>query len=237
MYRPKSLIAGAFLVLILSGVQPATAAFIFDNFKGTGAQNYVEEIRNANFTFGTVLNSTTATTIDRMEFRWRPNNAMDVTFYIFDSQLGGTFGSVNWTPIGNNLLFSQTKHFAAPGGPVDYDLVTDPFSFTFQANHRYDIGILGSTGTLTGSWDIQNGGGNINTIQGGFESINRNANLSPSPSPRSDAGYASVDPHVRLHTPNANAVPAPAGLLLGLTGLPALGLAGWVRRRRAAIGV
>lgn len=34
-----------------------------------------------------------------------------------------------------------------------------------------------------------------------------------------------------------NAVPAPAGLLLGLTGLPLVGIAGWVRRRRAAIGV
>ena len=97
-------------------------------------------------------------------------------------------------------------------------------------NNTATVSGFATTGTLAG-------GGNINTIQGGFESINRNANLSPSPSPRSDAGYASVDPHVRLHTPNANAVPAPAGLLLGLTGLPALGLAGWVRRRRAAIGV
>ena len=34
-----------------------------------------------------------------------------------------------------------------------------------------------------------------------------------------------------------NAVPAPAGLLLGLTGLPLVGIAGWVRRRRTAIAV
>ncbi len=42
----------------------------------------------------------------------------------------------------------------------------------------------------------------------------------------------------QLNNPNApSAVPAPAGLLLGLTGLPLVGIAGWVRRRRAAIGV
>jgi PEP-CTERM motif len=212
------------IVLVASSVvasMPSTASAvpIFNNFKGTGATNYVEETRNASFTFGTVLNSTATTSIDQMEFRWRPNNDMDVTFLIFDSQLGGLFGTVDWTPIGNNLLFSQTKHFSASGGPVDFDLVTDPFTFTFQPNHRYDIGILGSAGTLTGSWDIQNGTGNINTVQGGFESINRNANLTPT---RSGEGYAGVDPHIILST--VNQVPEPASLVLLGIGIVALGI-------------
>lgn len=217
LFSKSTLAAGFVAGAIAVGVPGvASATVVFDNFKGVGADNYVEETRSAGFTFGTVVNSLTTTTITGMEFRWRPNDDMDVTFYIFDSQLGGTFGSLNWSPIGNNLLFSQTKHFAAPGGPVDFDLATDPMTFTFQANHRYDIGIVGSNGSLTGSWDIQNGSGNINTIMGGFESINRNANLSVG---SSDDGYAGVDPHIRLLAAN---VPEPS--ILALLGLGLLGL-------------
>ena len=91
-----ALVAGMVATCLLT---PASATLIFDNFKGTGATIYVEETRPANLTFGTVLNSTATTTINQMEFRWRPNNDMDVTFYIFDSQLNGSFGSVNWSPI------------------------------------------------------------------------------------------------------------------------------------------
>ena len=221
-----ALVAGMVATCLLT---PASATLLFDNFKGTGATIYVEETRPANLTFGTVLNSTATTTINQMEFRWRPNNDMDVTFYIFDSQLNGSFGSVNWSPIGNNLLFSQTKHFTALGGPVDFDLVTDPFNFTFQANHRYDIGILGSTGSLTGSWDIENGIGQVNTIQGGFESINRNANLVPT---RSDLVYAGVDPHVRLISTVPEPVPEPSTWMLMGTGIIGVLGYGWRKRQR-----
>lgn len=221
----NGILALATVWLIATG--SAQASIIFDNYKGPGASQYVEETRNANFTFGTVLNVTQTTTISGIEFRWRPNDDMNVTIGIFDSQLGGNFGSVNWSPVGNNLLFSQTLAVTAVAGPVDYYISTGPMSFTFLAGHRYDIGLVGDAGTLTGSWDIQNGYGQINTVQNGFESINANANLTFSPF-RSDYGYASVDPHIRL---SANAVPAPAGLVLAGLAAPALGL---IRRRKFA---
>ncbi len=193
----------------------AHAGVIFDNFKGTGATNYFEETRNATFTFGTVLNSLNTTTVNEIQFRWRPNNDMNVTLFIADSELGGTFGSLNWAPIGNNVLFQETFAVSAVIGPVDYYISTGPISFTFQANHRYDIALLGDTGTLTGSWDITNGSGNINTVQGGFESINANSNNDFGGSgPQSDAGYAGVDPHIRLLTNDVAGVPEPASVVL-----------------------
>jgi hypothetical protein len=219
-------LAVAFLLAGIAG--HAHADVIFDNFKGVEAENYVEETRNGNVTFGTVLNSVAVTTITGIQFRWRPNMDMDVTFLIFDSELAGNFGSVNWVPIGNNLLFSQTKHYSAVAGSVDFYLSTDAMTFTFLANHRYDIGIVGSDGTLTGSWDIQNGSGNINTIQGGFESINANANLLSSPL-GSDAGYAGVDPHIRLIAADAAAVPEPDALYLLAIGIAGMG---YLTRRR-----
>jgi hypothetical protein len=121
-----------------------------------------------------------------------------------------------------NVLFSQTKSFSAVAGPVDYYLVTDPFSFTFLPNHRYDIGIQGSTGDLTGSWDFK--GGFINTIEGGFESINLNANIFGG---QSDFGYAGVDPHVRLST-----VPEPTSLAVFGIGACFAGVGATRRRRR-----
>ena len=219
-------LATAFLLAGVAG--HAQADVIFDNFKGVEAENYVEETRSGNLTFGTVLNSVAVTTITGIQFRWRPNTDMDVTFLIFDSELAGTYGSVNWVPVGNNLLFSQTKHYAAIAGPVDFYLSTDPMTFTFLANHRYDIGIVGSDGSLTGSWDIQNGAGQINTTQGGFESINGNANLTISPL-ASDAGYANVDPHIRLIAADVAAVPEPDALYLLAIGLAGMG---YLARRR-----
>src|SRR5258706_9226100 len=98
----KTLLAGA---LAMAAAGSASAVVIFDNFKGTGAANYTEETRGAANTFGTVVNSLAVTTIGEIALRWRPNNDMNVTLGIWDSELGGSFGSVNWSPIGNNLLY------------------------------------------------------------------------------------------------------------------------------------
>ena len=39
---------------------------------------------------------------------------MNVTLQIFSSQLGGTFGSLNWIPVGNTPLFSDTRFLRLP---------------------------------------------------------------------------------------------------------------------------
>jgi len=206
---------------------PAQAAIIFDNFSGTGAPDYVEETRNATFTFGTVINVLNTTLVNDIALRYRINNDMDLTLGIWDSDLAGTFGSLNWTPVGNNLLYSQTMAVTTTA-LLDYVTFAN-VDFTFQANTRYDIGVWGSTGSLLGSWDIDNGSGNINTVQGPFESINHNANIAPG---SSNQGYAGVDPHIRLITDDVRAVPEPMTLALFGIGLVGVGLSS--KRRKQA---
>ncbi|MEM9387140.1 MAG: hypothetical protein AAGA68_18905 [Pseudomonadota bacterium] len=207
----------------------ANATVLFDNFTGAGAPNYTEETRGATYTFGTVLNSLAETSIEQIELRWRPNNDMTVFLGIWDSAIAGQRGSLDWTPVGNNLLYSQSIDVIGdPNGPLSY-LTFANVDFTFGANRRYDIGIWGSEGSLIGSWDISNGCNGVNTVMGGFESINNNANIAGG---GSDRGYACVDPHIRLLGGTQTQVSAPG--TLALLGLGGLALAHASRRRRGA---
>ncbi|MEO0424865.1 MAG: hypothetical protein AAF184_21190 [Pseudomonadota bacterium] len=205
----------------------ANATILFDNFSGTGASNYREETRSATYTFGTVLNSLEETFVEQIDLRYRANNDMTVTLGIWDSGIAGTRGSLDWAPIGNNLLYTESIDVMGdPNGPLSY-LTFANVDFVFGADRRYDIGIWGTEGSLTGSWDISNGCSGVNTAMGGFESINNNANIAGG---GSDRGYACVDPHIRLFGGTQQQVSAPGTLaLLGLGGL----LLTRVSRRRA----
>lgn len=209
----------------------ASAGVIFDNFKGSNAANYTEEFRNGEYVFGTVLNSLSSTSINQIGVRWQVLEDSNVKFLIWESGLGGTYGSLNWVAGSNNVLFAQTKFFVADA-TLDY-MYSDLLSFTFEANKRYDIGISLESGAAIGSWDIANGCNAVNTAQGGLESINRNANIGDYTTPHSNLGYACVDPHIQLLGERpatlAAEVSEPAtGVMLGL-GCCALILA---RRRR-----
>ena len=221
----KSRLLGAVCASIFSIViLPSQAAVIFDNFSGTSAENYNEQNRSVGFTWGTVLNVLSTTLVNDIALRYRANNDMNLTLGIWDSALGGQYGSLNWAPNGNTLLFSQ-KQSITTGATLDY-ITFSGVDFTFLENHRYDIGVWGDTGSLYGSWDYTNGSSNVNTAQGPFESINTNANIRPF---SSDEGYAGVDPHIQLIT--TSTVPIPAAVWLFGSGL--LGLIGIARRKKA----
>jgi hypothetical protein len=207
----------------------ANAAVIFDNFAGlggAGGPGYTEETRNSNGTFGAVVQFTADTTITGLGVRYRVNNDQDIRFMIFDSLLGGTIDGIAYAGNGG-LLYQQVKSFSATAS-VDF-IYSDPLSFTFEAGRRYDIGIVGSTGTLTGSWNFPgNCSRQVAYTEGNAQSIYGNANFSGFGEPMT-GGYACVDPHIQLLADNGTDVPEPA--MLGLFGLGAIALAAARRRR------
>ncbi|MBV9611574.1 MAG: PEP-CTERM sorting domain-containing protein [Acidobacteriaceae bacterium] len=126
-------------------------------------------------------------------------------------------------PPGNNagsLLFSDTVNVSASGS-LAY-ILSDPFSFTLQAGHYYDIGAIFSGTNINYTYDL------TPDTENGISSIVANQNVDNFSSPTL-VGHGAADINIRLYSPSAM-VPEPGSMVLGIVGLPAL-VALLVRRR------
>lgn len=203
-------------VLAASLASSAFAGVVFDTRalqepECGGVRFCTDETRGSNGNYAAVLSFTSNVTITGLGIWTSVNNPQDIKFLIFDSQFNGGTGA---------LLFSQTKTFGTTAAGFIY---ADPFSFTFQAGRTYDIGILGSTGTLTGRWGINN------VSAGGITALSNNANFNNFANPTT-GGYAGVVPYIQLVDGSTGAIPEPASWALMIAGF---GLVGAVARRRA----
>lgn len=199
----------AAVALLLGSTTLANAGVVFDSSLGSYAVFTSAEQRPSNFNYAAVLSFSQDVTAQKIGVYTSVDNAQDIKFLIFDSALNGGSGS---------LLLSNQKSFAAD--PNQSFIYSDDVNFTFLANHTYDVGILGSTGNLTGFYGYGN-----NYTQNGITEINRNANFRNFANPTTGE-YAGVVPYVQLVTSDAN-VPEPASIaLLGL------GLLGFAASRR-----
>lgn len=199
----------AIAAFMLGASALAHATVVFDSSLGTYGTS-MSEMRNSDLNYAAVLSFSQDVKVAQIGVFTSVDDAQDIKFLIFDSASAGGTGS---------LLLSDQKSFAQNAAQTF--IYSDLIDFTFLANHTYDVGILGSTGTLTGFWGIGD------YTQNGITGIGTNANFRNFGAPAT-GDYSHVLPYIQLVTADAK-VPEPAGAALF-----GLGLAGLAAARRKA---
>lgn len=207
----KTFVSIAIATAMLGASAWAQAGAVFDSSLATGYR--YTETRYSNATYDAVLSFSANTRISQFGFYASLEQDQTIEFLIFDSMLNGGTGAV---------LLSDQKNFAA--NSTQSFIYSDLLDFTFLAGHTYDVGILGSNGTVTGGYTVGN------YTQDGITEISNNANFSDFNAPVT-GGYAGVSPFVQLVADDAH-VPEPASLALF-----GLGLTGFAASRRKSKGV
>jgi hypothetical protein len=187
----------------------AHATVVFDSSLGAYGTT-TSETRGSDRNYAAVLSFSHDVKVSQIGVFTTVDNAQDIKFLVFDSASAGGTGA---------LLLSDQKSFAQ--NTTQTFVYSDLIDFTFLANHTYDVGILGSTGTLTGFWGIGN------YVQNGITGFSNNANISHFNAPTT-GDYAGVLPYIQLVTADAK-VPEPVSAALF-----GLGLAGLACARRKA---
>jgi len=204
----KNLLSRCAVAAVMLGTSAlAQATVVFDSSLGNFTMN---ETRGSDLNYAAVLHFTQDVKVSQIGVFTSVNDDQAIKFLVFDSELNGGTGA---------LLLSDQKSFTQ--NTTQTFIYSDLIDFTFQADHTYDIGILGSTGTLTGRW------GSGDYTQGGITEISSNANFEHFGAPTT-GDYAGVMPHIQLVAADAK-VPEPVSIALF-----GLGLAGLACARRKA---
>jgi hypothetical protein len=193
--------------LMLGTSALAQASVVFDSSLGNFTTN---ETRDSDFNYAAVLHFSQDVKVAKIGVFTSVDDDQAIKFLVFDSEFNGGTGA---------LLLSDQKSFTQ--NTTQTFIYSDLIDFTFQADHTYDIGILGSTGTLTGRWGVGD------YTQGGITEISSNANFEHFGAPTT-GGYSGVVPYIQLVAADAK-VPEPVSAALF-----GLGLAGLACARRKA---